>query len=322
MNTTKRSDTRRTVHRWGLLLACVSISIGIFPSSNDVAAQAVQQRVFPSPEDAAKTLVAVVKKGNVDELLAIFGQDGKDLLASSDPATARMNQQVFVVAAAEQWRLTDDGKGGKTLVIGNEDWPFPVPIVKAATGWRFDTAAGKEEVIARRIGRNELAALDSVRAYVSAQHRYAEQAHDGIPAGTYATKFRSDPGKQNGLYWPTKRGEKLSPLGDLVAQAADEGRTISADRSGFSPFHGYYFKILGAQGGAAPGGAKSYLVKGQMSGGFALVAWPAEYDVTGVMTFIVNQDGVVREKDLGPETDALARKMANYNPDASWRVSQ
>jgi hypothetical protein len=322
MNTTKRSDTRRTLHRWGLLLACVSISIGISPSSNGIAAQAPQQRTFSSAEDAAKTLVEVVKKGNVDDMLAIFGKDGQDLLDTADPATARMNRQVFVVAAAEQWHLTDDGKGGKTLVIGNEDWPFPVPIVKAANGWRFDTAAGKEEVIARRIGRNELAALDSVRAYVSAQRRYAEQGHDGIPAGTYATKFRSDPGKQNGLYWPTKRGEKLSPLGDLVAQAEDEGRAITPDRSGFSPFHGYYFKILGAQGGAATGGAKSYLVKGQMSGGFALVAWPAEYDVTGVMTFIVNQDGVVREKDLGAETDALARKMANYNPDASWRVSQ
>jgi hypothetical protein len=254
--------------------------------------------------------------------MKIFGEEGKDLLASSDAATARQNQQVFVVAAAEQWRLSDDGKGGKTLIIGNEDWPFPVPIVKAASGWRFDIAAGKEEVIARRIGRNELAALDTVRAYVSAQRRYAEQAHDGIPAGTYATKFRSDPGKQNGLYWPTQRGQKPSPLGDLVAQAADEGRAIKADASGFSPFHGYYFKILGGQGGAATGGAKSYLVKGQMSGGFALVAWPAQYDVTGVMTFMVNQDGVVREKDLGAETDALARKMANYNPDSSWRVSQ
>ena len=322
MNTTKRSATRRAVNRWGLLLVCVSMSIGITTSSNDVAAQSIQQRTFPSPEDAAKTLIDVVKKGNVDEVLMIFGQDGKDLLASSDPATARQNQQVFVVAAAEQWRLTDDGKDRKTLIIGNEDWPFPVPIVKAASGWRFDTAAGKEEVIARRIGRNELAALDTVRAYVTAQHRYAEQGHDGIPAGTYATKFRSDPGKQNGLYWPAERGQKRSPLGDLVAQASDEGRAIKADRSGFSPFHGYYFKILGAQGGAAPGGAKSYLVKGQMSGGFALVAWPAEYDVTGVMTFIVNQDGVVHEKDLGPETDALARKMANYNPDASGRVSQ
>jgi len=322
MNTTKRSGTCRTVNRWGLLLACVSMSIGISTSSNDLAAQSLQQRTFPSAEDAAKTLVEVVKKGNVDDLLAIFGQDGKDLLDTSDPATARMNRQVFAVAAAEQWRLTDDGKDKKTLIIGNEDWPFPVPIVKAASGWRFDTAAGKEEVIARRIGRNELSAMDTIRAYVTAQRRYAEQGHDGNQPGIYATKFRSDPGKENGLYWPAAKGQKLSPLGDLVAQAAEEGRPVGADRTGLSPFHGYYFKILGAQGGAATGGAKSYLVKGQMSGGFALVAWPAEYDVTGVMTFMVNHDGVIREKDLGQETDALARKMAIYNPDASWRVIQ
>jgi hypothetical protein len=311
---------RRTVNRWGLLLACVSMSIGISTSPNGVAAQSVQQRTFPSPEDAAKTLIDVVKKGNVDEVIAIFGQEGKDLLATSDPATARMNRQVFAVAAAEQWRLTDDGKDRKTLVIGNEEWPFPVPIVKAATGWRFDTAAGMEEVIARRVGRNELAALDTIRAYVTAQRRYAAQGHDGNQPGVYATKFQSDRGKENGLYWPVARGQKRSPLGDLVAQAAEDGRPVGGDRTNPSPFHGYYFKILSAQGPAAPGGAKSYVVKGQMSGGFALVAWPAEYDVTGVMSFIVNQDGVIREKDLGSESDALARKMAIYNPDASWRV--
>ena len=194
-----------------------------------------------------------------------------------------------------------------------------MPLVKEASGWRFDTAAGKEEVLARRIGRNELAVIETSRAYVTAQRRYAQQGHDGKPAGVYATKFLSDPGKENGLYWPTTKGQKRSPLGDLVAQAAEEGRPIGGDRAQPAPFHGYYFKILTAQGAAAPGGAKSYVVKGDMSGGFALIAWPAQYDATGVMTFLVNQDGIVVEKDLGPGTDAAARKITSYNPDKSWR---
>ena len=207
-------------------------------------------------------------------------------------------------------------------MIGNEDWPFPVPLVKEASGWRFDTAAGSEEVIARRIGRNELAAIATAQAYVTAQKRYAEKPHDGNPAGVHATKFASDPGKENGLYWPAKAGQPRSPLGDLVAQASGEGRTVSGDRSQPSPFHGYYFKILTAQGSSAPGGAKKYVAKGVMSGGFALVAWPAQYDVTGVMTFVVSKDGIVHEKDLGPGTDADARKMSTYNPDKTWRKVQ
>ncbi len=240
--------------------------------------------------------------------MAILGAEGKELIESSDPATARQNQKVFIVAVGEQWHLEDAAPNRKTLVIGNEDWPFPVPLVKEKSGWRFDTAAGMEELIARRIGRNELAAIATVRAYVTAQRHYAEQAHDGNPAGVHAAKFASDPGKENGLYWPTKTGQKRSPLGDLVAQAAAEGRAVGGDRSQPSPFHGYYFKILTAQGSAAPGGTKQYVVKGLMSGGFALVAWPAQYDVTGVMTFVVNQDGIVHENDLGPETDAAARR--------------
>jgi hypothetical protein len=252
--------------------------------------------------------------------VAIFGPEGKDLIDSSDPTTARQNQQVFNIAVREQWRLEDAAPNRKTLVIGNEEWPFPVPIVRDKDGWRFDTAAGKEEVIARRIGRNELAAIETVRAYVTAQQRYAEQGHDGNPAGVHATKFLSDPGKENGLYWPVKTGQKRSPLGDLVGQAAAEGRAVGGDGSKPAPFHGYYFKILTSQGSGASGGAKQYVVKGLMTGGFALVAWPSEYDVTGVMTFIVNQDGTVREKDLGTGTDAAARKMTAYNPDSTWRA--
>ena len=302
------------------VFACALLAVLALPVM--AAGQAATNRAFAAPEDAVKALADAVKTGNLDALLALFGPEGRELSASSDPATARMNRQVFAVAFREQWRLEDATPTRKTLVVGNEDWPFPVPLVKGADGWRFDTVAGKEEVLARRIGRNELQAIATSRAYVTAQQRYAQQGHDGKPAGVHATKLKSDPGKENGLYWPTARGQKRSPLGDLVAQAAAEGRQLNADRTQPTPLHGYYFKILTGQGAAAPGGARSYIVKGEMTGGFALVAWPAQYDATGVMTFIVNQDGTVRERDLGPKTDAIARKMTVYNPDASWRQVQ
>ena len=240
--------------------------------------------------------------------MAIFGPDGRDLVDSSDQATARRNRQVFAVAVAERWQLVDQANGSKVLVIGKEAWPFPIPIVKGASGWRFDTAAGKEEILDRRIGRNELAVIRISRTYVAAQRLYASRGHDGQSAGRYARTFASEPGRQNGLYWPTRRGEKRSPLGDLVAHAAEEGRALGKGGPEAPPFHGYYFKILTGQGPAAAGGAKSYLVDEKMSGGFALVAWPAQYDATGIMTFIVNQDGVVHQSDLGAETPRRPRR--------------
>jgi hypothetical protein len=300
----------------GVLLAALLVPV-------TAAAQTAPYRTFATPEDAVQALIDAVKAGNLDQLLAIFGPEGQELIASSDPATGRRNREVFAVAAAERRQLQDDGANRKTLVIGNEEWPFPVPLVKEANGWRFDTAAGKEEVLTRRIGRNELETIQTCRAYVTAQLRYAQQGHDGKPAGVYAMTFRSDPGKENGLYWPTARGQKRSPLGDLVAQAAEEGRPLSTDRGQQpSALHGYYFKILTAQGAAAPEGARKYVVNGAMSGGFALVAWPAQYNVTGVMTFIVGRDGIVHQKDLGAGTGDAVRKMAVYNPDASWQEVQ
>jgi len=259
-----------------------------------------------------------VKGGNLDEVIKIFGPEGQALVDSSDPTTARRNRDVFAAAVAERWRLDDRGDGGRVLVIGNEDWPFPVPIVKDGSAWRFDTAAGQEEIIARRIGRNELAVMQICRTYVSAQRLYAERGHDGLPGGIYATAFRSEAGKENGLYWPGKRGARRSPLGDLVASAAEEGTPLATGNATPAPFHGYYFKILTRQGASAEGGARDYLVNGRMSGGFALLAWPAEYNGSGIMTFIVNADGVIREKDLGDETGKAARQIAAYDPDASW----
>jgi hypothetical protein len=299
-------------------LLAVALTIGYLTLPCSTAAAQESPRTFRTPDDAARELIRVVKAGKLEELIALFGRDGQELADGSDPATARRNREVFTVAAAEGWRLVDEGSNRKTLVVGNEGWPFPIPIVKDGTAWRFDTATGKEEVNARRIGRNELAVMETCRTYVAAQRRYAQQGHDGKPAGLYARSFRSEPGKENGLYWPVVRGQKRSPLGDLVAQAAAQEHPIGTN-AGPSTFQGYYFKILTDQGAAAPGGTKSYIVNGEMSGGFALVAWPAQYDVTGVMTFIVNRDGIVYQKDLGPESERVAKSMTQYNPDPSWQ---
>jgi hypothetical protein len=298
----------------GFIAAAIAASALGVPAL--VAASDVQ-RTFASPEDAVRALADAVKAEKLDEVMAIFGPESQELVAASDPATGRRNQEVFIVAFKEGWRLVDQPPNRKVLVIGNESWPFPVPLLNEGSKWRFDTAAGKEEVIARRIGQNELAVIQTCHAYVNAQHRYAQDGHDGKPAGLYATKFRSDQGRQNGLFWPAAHGQKLSPLGDLVADAAAEGREIDKSRSP-APFHGYYFRILTAQGPKAAGGAKSYVMNGEMSDGFAMVAWPSQYDATGVMTFVVNQDGIVRQKDLGPETSKIVGAMTQFNPDASW----
>jgi hypothetical protein len=310
------SRTRRTAP---VLLLAICAAISVLPSCR--RAPATPYRTFATPEEAVKTLISVVTKEDVDELGKIFGPEGKALINLSDPASARRGRQVFTAAATERWQLADRSGGGKTLVVGNENWPFPVPLVQDAQGWHFDAAAGEEEVITRRIGRNELAAIEISQTYVLAQRRYARDGHDGKKPGLYAAVFRSDPGKQNGLYWPARRGDPRSPIGDLLASAADVQR-LRSDAGTPAPFYGYLFKILTAQGPAAAGGAKSYLKNGELADGFALVAWPAEYDSTGVKTFIVGTDGVVREKDLGPETQAAAAAMTVYDPDATWTFAR
>ena len=281
------------------------------------APTAPQEKRFGTPEEAVAALIATAKAGNLDDLLTLFGPGGQELVSSSDPATGRKNREVFEAAAAEQWRLADLRPDAKELIVGSEDWPFPIPLVKDANGWKFDTAAGKEEVLARRIGRNELAVIDICRAYVAAQRAFAKAGHDGKPAGLYARKFNSDAGTENGLYWPAKRGGPRSPLGDLVAAAAEDGYGLAGGQAP-APFHGYHFRILTAQGPAAAGGAADYVRNGEMSGGFALVAWPAQYDATGIMTFIVNGEGIVFEKDLGQETPASAKAVTRYDPDSTW----
>jgi hypothetical protein len=273
-------------------------------------------RTFKSPEDAVKALDDAASRSDLAAVVAIFGPDGRDLIDSSDPVTARQSREVFAAAMAEGWRLMDEGNR-KTLVVGAEGWPFPVPLVSDAGGWRFDTAAGKEEILSRRIGRNELSVIQICRTYVAAQRLYAQLPHDSVAAGTYAASFASEPGRHNGLYWVAVRGQSRSPLGDLMSDAAEDGRGVSPRRPP-TPFHGYYFRILTGQGNAAPGGAREYLTDGRMTGGFALVAWPARYDYSGVMTFMVNQDGTVYQKDIGAGTGPIAEAMNRYDPDASW----
>jgi len=284
-------------------------------------ARAQTQRAFATPEDAARGLADAAKANGVDALLSIFGPSSRDLLESSDAETTTRNRETFIVAFAERWRVVDLDATRKELVIGNEQWPFPIPLVHRADGWVFDTAAGREEVIARRIGRNELAAIDICRSYLRAQRMYASASHDGNAPGSYAMRFASTPGRHDGLYWPAEPGTRRSPLGDLMADAENDLSARQASAGPATPFHGYYFRVLTAQGASAPGGARSYVEQDQMTGGFALIAWPAQYDATGVMTFLVNHDGIVFEKDLGPDTAGAAGRITAYDPDATWTKS-
>jgi len=276
---------------------------------------------FATPQDAVRALVDTVKAGDLPRLLALFGPQGQDLVDTSDPVNGRRNREVFVAAFAEGWRLADTGPDRKELVIGNEAWPFPVPLVRGPAGWSFDTAAGKEEVLSRRIGRNELAVIRMLRAYVDAQRAYAKEGHDGKRAGLFARRFGSGPGLHDGLYWPATPGQPRSPLGVLIAKASEEGYHLK-EGEGPSPLNGYYFRILEGQGKSAKGGAAEYVVAGEMSGGFALVAWPVHYGATGIMTFVVNQDGVGYEKDLGPDTQATVAQLTRYDPDGTWGTVQ
>jgi hypothetical protein len=302
------------------LPAALAIAAALLLPATARAATA-SPRVFATPDEAVRVLIDVARKNDLDGLTALFGAAGQDLIDTSDEATGRRNRQVFVAAVKEGWHLHDAGRDRKELVIGNESWPFPVPLVKGSGGWSFDAAAGHEEILNRRIGRNELAVIRVLNDYVAAQRAYAAAGHDGKPAGLYARRFGSAAGKQDGLYWPARRGEPRSPLGVLVAQASGEGYH-RRDGEGPSPLYGYYFRILEGQGAAAKGGAAEYVVNDEMKGGFALVAWPVHHGASGVMTFVVNQEGVPYEKDLGAETEAAARKITRYDPDSTWRAVQ
>jgi len=278
-----------------------------------VAGSACAQQFFPSPEAAANALATAAKAADIRALLRVLGPDGDDVISSGDPVADANNRKLFVEAYDAKHAIAKDGDDKATLVLGQDDWPFPIPLVRRNETWRFDTEAGRDEILFRRIGRNELSTIQAALAYVDAQQDYAEKNFGG--ANAYAQRIVSRPGKKDGLYWPAVQGEPESPLGEFAARAALDGYRPGQQRI---PFHGYYYKVLTRQGPAAPGGALDYIVKGNMIGGFALIAYPAEYDNSGIKTFMVNQDGVVYEKDLGLNTARIASGIAAFNPDQGW----
>jgi hypothetical protein len=287
-------------------------------TSNPVLAGEQDQMNFASPQEAITTMINALKAEDNKALAALLGSGSEDIVSSGDPVADKARRKKFVGIYEEKNRLEQQGEEKVVLHLGNKDWPFPIPVVKKEGKWRFDADEGREEILARRIGRNELSVIEVCRAYVDAQKEYALKDWDGDGLLAYAQKFASDPGKKNGLYWETKEGEEQSPLGPLVATAQKWGYTAPNKNKKPSPYYGYYYRILEGQGGDAPGGAYDYVVKGKMIGGFALVAYPAQYGVSGIMTFIVNHDGVVFQKDLGRDTQKIVSAMKLYDPDRNW----
>jgi hypothetical protein len=300
-----------------LLLALVVVPLTACKKSENPEKPSIS--VFASPDEASNALLAAAKSGDQNALLAIFGPDSKEVIYSGDSVQDKNAADAFVAGygVMHRWRNMPDG--AQILLVGADNFPFPIPLKKNGEGkWFFDTAAGKEEVLNRRIGRNELAMIETCGAVADAQAEYYAQPHDGEKAKLFAAKFISDSGKQNGLYWKSAEGQAASPLGPMAAFATAEG--YSAKPEGHTAFHGYYFRMLKGQSDKAPGGAKDYVVNGKMTGGFAFVAYPAEYGNSGVMTFMINQDGVLLEKDLGKTTTETATAMSVFDPDPSWIV--
>jgi hypothetical protein len=276
-------------------------------------------RVFATPDDAGNALQAAAKSSDQTALLAIFGPDSKEVISSGDAVQDKNTVAAFAAAYDVMHRWRKMPAGDQILLVGPDNFPFPIPLKKNADGkWLFDTAAGKDEVLNRRIGRNELATIEVCGAAADAEAEYFSHPRDGEKTKQYAAKFISDPGKQNGLYWKSPDGQPASPLGPLAAFATAEGYSVRPDAH--TAFHGYYFRLLTGQSDKAPGGAKNYMVNGKMTGGFAFVAYPAEYGNSGVMTFMINQDGVLLQKDLGKTTTETATAMTKFDPDPSWTI--
>jgi hypothetical protein len=281
------------------------------------AAQATA-KTFASPDEAGKSLFEAAKSGNPETVLAIFGPGAKELVHTGDAAEDKASLEGFVRAYQVMNRWRKLGDGSEVLLVGADNQAFPIPVKNAGGQWYFDAAAGKEEIVARRIGRDEIVSIDVCQALADAQEQYFSQKHGGVKQ--YAQKFLSDAGQQNGLYWESPEGSPRSPLGPLVAFATEEGFTVKPDAA--QPFFGYYFRRLDKQGSSAKGGAKPYVVDGKMTGGFAYLAYPEKYDVTGVKTFIVNKDRVVYEKNLGKDTATIAKTLTEFDPDNTWTALQ
>lgn len=311
---------RRTLIVLGLTFcALVFLSAKVHSQPSPSSANSSEQMTFPTPEAAVDLLIKAAGDYDVPTLMKIFGQDGEDFIASADPVRDKNNASAFADRARSKSSIQKDPKRPTraTLLVGDDAFPFPIPLVKERGGWRFDTDAGRSEILYRRIGANELDAIEVCRGYVEAQHEYASTIHDGSGVNQYAQKIISTPGKQDGLYWVNADGTSGGPISKPVAQAISEGYSVDKRQA----FHGYYFKILTGQGPAAPLGRIDYVIQGAMIGGFALIAAPAEYRVTGVQTFIVGPEGVVYQKDLGPDTLNLARQIERYNPDKTWQAT-
>jgi hypothetical protein len=275
---------------------------------------------FASPQAACDALVRAARTSDRVTLRQLLGLRADDVVAADQIQAAR-ELDVFAAAYDEKMRLVRESETRYMLEVGADDWPFPIPIVQQDEAWYFDTEAGLEEILNRRIGRNELAVLRVIRAYVDAQREYASRDRDDDDVLEYAQRFQSTEGTRDGLYWPPEADGELSPLGPLVAQAQVQGYQVGAQRADPEPFHGYYFKILTRQGSHAPGGKYRYVINGNMIGGFGLIAWPAQHGESGIMTFTVNQQGLVHQKDLGPRTSRTARALTVYDPDNSWSIS-
>lgn len=277
---------------------------------------ASEPQSFATPDAAVESLVGALRTNDMASLDRILGPDADEALSSGDDVDDVNRQMDFVRLYDERHRLTGDEADVKTLEVGPTEWPMPIPIVKGEKGWYFDTDAGLDEMLSRRIGRNELDAIQTSLAIADAEREYAAADFNGDGWREYAQQFASDPGRKNGLFWHAAPGEPPSPLGELVVDAAAEGYRKTSDHP--QPYHGYYFRILTAQGDAAPGGAMSYVAEGRMIGGFAVIAWPAEYGNSGLKSFVVSHHGVVYQKDLGDNTDSIARAMKEFNPDSGW----
>jgi len=280
-----------------------------------------EQVVFATPEQAVDALVTATREDQRDDLLKILGPNAHQVIYSGDKVADIESRNKFISAYDRAHEIRNDNTEHATLVVGEEEWPLPIPLVHVDNGWWFDTAAGQEEILNRRIGRNELNVLEVCRVYVEAQQAFSALHTHGKHQHEYAQHFESSPGQHNGLYWPAADNQQQSPLGPFLASAAEEGYSGKV-LSKRTPYHGYYYRILKSQSSHASGGAKDYIVHGHMRNGFALIAFPARYGDSGVMTFIVNQDGIIYEKNLGFTTDEVARVTREFDPDDSWNVVQ
>lgn len=318
-----RDTTRSKALLHGLIVRVAFFAvIGVIAFSSCAFAQDREQKNFKSPEAAFSALLEAVKNNDRGALLSIFGPSGKDIISSGNAAADKEAREYFVRAAGDAVKFSTLDDETMLVLIGKNDSTFPVPLVKSSQGWVFFTEDGKEEIINRGVGRNELNAIQVALAYVDAQFEYASKDRDGDGVLQYAKKFVSHAGKKDGLYWEAAPGEEASPLGPLFARATEEGYLFKKKGEKPAPYHGYYFKILKGQGRNAPGGERDYIINGRMVAGFGLVAYPAEYGVSGIMTLIVNQEGIVYEKDLGPKTKSIAKAMNNYDPDNTWKKEE